>query len=184
MAMGKGKKIAIGVGIAVAMFFAFVIVVATFAPTLQSDSVPSPATNQESSSPNSIVQTSKETTPDTPVQPTAPQMVSINDLTFKIVNATQHAQAITVIVNVENHGKLIETVSWLDFRLIDKNKMLYEDGRRFPPDKGQLAAMGEIAPSGNRDFKYVFFVPEGTQLAECRFVVLEDSNNPRYLELV
>lgn len=86
-------------------------------------------------------------------------------------------------MNVENHGQRIETVSWLDFRLIDNNKNLYEDGRPFPPDSGQLVAMGEIAPSADRDFKYIFIIPEGIQKTGCQLVILEDSNNLQYLDL-
>ena len=107
----------------------------------------------------------------------------VNDLSFKIDNATQDGRRISVIVNVENHGQHIEMVTWLDFRLIDDGKNLYEDARAFPPDHGPLAAMGEIAPSGNRDFKYVFVVPEGVQMTDCQFVILEDSNNLKYLNL-
>lgn len=179
--MGKGKKIAIGAGIAVVAFFAFVIIVAAFSQQPQSDSVASTQiTNQESSDSSSIIQAANEASQNTSAQP---QSVRVDDLSYKIINATQEGRRITVIVNVENHGQRIETISWLDFRLIDGNKNLYEDARPFPPDQGPLAAMGEIAPSADRDFKYVFVIPEGTQMTDYRLVVLEDSNNPRYLDL-
>jgi len=153
--MGKAKKIGIGVGIAVGAFFGIVIAVA--------------------------LMTSNST--DAPVLKAAEKSVRVNDLTFEVTNATQDARLITVIVMVENHGSDIELVSWNDFRLIDGEKNLYEDARPFPPDSGNLAAMGEIAPSADREFKYVFRVPEGTQLADCQLVVLEDSDNLKYLDL-
>lgn len=118
-----------------------------------------------------------------PVLTVSEKSVRVNDLTFEVINATQDGRLITVIVMVENRGSDIELVSWLDFRLIDGEKNLYEDARPFPPDSGNLAAMGEIAPSADREFKYVFRVSEGTRLADCQLVVLEDSDDPKYLNL-
>jgi hypothetical protein len=142
------------------------------------------STEEESTGSSSALQTGEEAAQDIFVQTQTSQTVRVNDLSFKIDNATQDGRRISVIVNVENHGQHIEMVTWLDFRLIDDGKNLYEDARAFPPDHGPLAAMGEIAPSGNRDFKYVFVVPEGVQMTDCQFVILEDSNNLKYLNLV
>lgn len=158
--MGKAKKIGIGVGIVVAAFFGIAIAAALAASdseTISQDTSTLAAADGRS--------------------------VRVYDLTFRVVNATQDGRLITVIVNVENHGSGIELVSWLDFRLIDGQKNLYEDARPFPPDSGTLAAMGEIAPGADRDFKYVFRVPEGTPLTDCQLVVLEDLRNPSYLSL-
>ena len=155
--MGKAKKIGIGIGIAVGAFFAIAIAASMTIPDLESNAS-TLAANEKS--------------------------VRVDDLTFEVVNATKNARLMTVIVSVENHGSDIELVSWNNFRLIDGEKNLYEDARPFPPDSGNLAAMGEIAPSGSREFKYVFQVPEETQLAECQLVVLEDSDNLKYLDLL
>ncbi|NOJ26493.1 MAG: hypothetical protein DA330_00575 [Nitrososphaera sp.] len=152
--MGKAKKI--GIGIAVGAFFAIVIAAALI------------TSNSEANA---------------PVLTVSEKSVRVNDLTFEVINATQDGRLITVIVMVENRGSDIELVSWLDFRLIDGEKNLYEDARPFPPDSGNLAAMGEIAPSADREFKYVFRVSEGTRLADCQLVVLEDSDDPKYLNL-
>jgi hypothetical protein len=43
--------------------------------------------------------------------------------------------------------------------------------------------MGEIAPSAIKPFKYVYVIPEGTQLAKYQLMVLENSQNPSYLDL-
>jgi len=152
--LGKAKKI--GIGIAVGAFFAIVIAAALI------------TSNSEANA---------------PVLTVSEKSVRVNDLTFEVINATQDGRLITVIVMVENRGSDIELVSWLDFRLIDGEKNLYEDARPFPPDSGNLAAMGEIAPSADREFKYVFRVSEGTRLADCQLVVLEDSDDPKYLNL-
>lgn len=156
--MGTGKKIGIGIGITLVAFFGLVIAASLAANNQQSDTLSqNPATTQ--------------------------QNVRVNDLTFSIVNATQTGRSITVIVDIENHGSGIEFVSWQTFRLIDADKNLYEDARPFPPDSGQLPAMGEIAPSATKPFKYVYAVPEGMQLDNCQLVVLEDSRDPKYLDL-
>lgn len=86
--LGKGKKIAIGVGIAVVAFFAFVIVVDAFVPTPQPDSISTQATNQESSNSVSVIQTVKELSQETSAHSQNPKAVRVNDLTFKITNAT------------------------------------------------------------------------------------------------
>ncbi len=167
--LGKGKKIGIGVGIAVAAFFGLVI-----AASLAMNSQPTPS-NPTSTTPTDV-------TTNTPIS--EQKSVRVRELSFSIVNATQDGRTITVIVNVENHASGIEFVSWQTFRLIDGQKNLYEDARPFPPDSGQLPAMGEIAPSATKPFKYVYVIPEGTQLGDCQLVVLEDSRNPSYLDLV
>jgi hypothetical protein len=167
--MGKAKKIGIGIGIAVAAFFVLIIVVGAVVmssrPSIEGDQT----VNENPTPITSDIDTNR---------------VQARDLAFSITNATQEGRVISVIVMVENLGDRIETVSWQTFRLIDGSKNLYEDARAFPPDKGQLSAMGEIAPGGSREFKYVYSVPEDTELADCQFVVLEDSRNLKYLDLV
>lgn len=161
--MGKAKKIGIGIGIAVAAFFTLAIIVGALAAN---QGTPAPAMQTaEDLSVADTVQTAVHT-----------KSARIYDLTFRVINATQDGRIITVFVNVENHGQSIEYISWSDFRLIDAQKKLYEDVRLLPPD-------GEIAPTANMDFKYIFRVPEGTQLSDCQLMVLEDYQNPRYLEL-
>jgi hypothetical protein len=170
--MGKAKKVGLGVGIAIAAFFGIAIIAAALSP------------EKESSAPSLDTQTKKETPEDTFVQAQTSQTVSANDLTFKIANSTQDGRVITIIANVENYGQDIESVYEGDFRLIDGAKILYEDGRLIPPSSGKLPARGEIAPSAERDFKYVFVVPEGTQMADCQLVIVKEWSNPRYLDLV
>lgn len=159
--MGKAKKIGIGVGIAVAAFFGIAIAAAV------------------------IASDSETVSQDTSTLGTAEiqRSVRVYDLTYQVVNATQDERLITVIVNAENHSSGIELVGYFDFRLIDEEKNLYEDARPIPPDSGPLPAMGEIAPGADRDFKFVFRIPEGTQLADCQLVVVVDPRNPSYLSL-
>lgn len=186
--MGKAKKVGIGIGITVGTFFVLAIIAASITPE---NDIPQNESIQQTSQTESMVEVQKPEGNTTAnensdniaisenvvIQKQTSESVRIYDLTFRLVNATQDDTKITVFVNVENHGQSIEYISWGDFRLIDSQKQLYEDSRLFPDD-------GEIAPSANSDFKYIFRVSEGTQLRDYQLVVLEDWNNPRYLELI
>lgn len=164
--MGKGKKIGIGIGVVIVAFFSLAIISAALTP----DSNPPLS--------NSVADTL--TVDDAPLNTTSiqtQQKVRVHDLTFQVVNATQDNRLITVVVQVDNNGSRIEYVSWLDFRLIDGQRQLYEDYRLITPD-------GEVAPFGSKTFQWKFRVPEGTDMTDCQLVILEDPYNLQYLPLV
>ena len=102
------------------------------------------------------------------------------------ITANDDPETLEAIRQIYNYrGPHIVKLEWEGEYCTEPGKLSdLRDPRAFPPDHGPLAAMGEIAPSGNRDFKYVFVVPEGVQMTDGQFVILEDSNNLKYLNLV